>query len=144
LQPKCIINLVIAHAKTKIFGGAHYGLVYCLSIQGCRCRRGRRLSWMVQYIPRRMVICMHERATSDNYRSNLWLSQKTRPAVRVGDDDNWGTNNLNTYCGKMNVKIPSDIAAGDYLLRAEALALHTARQANGAQFYLTCCTPSAP
>lgn len=39
----------------------------------------------------------------------------------------------------MNVKIPSDIAAGDYLLRAEALALHTAGQANGAQFYMTCC-----
>jgi cellulase len=70
--------------------------------------------------------------------------QKIRPAVRVGDDDNWGTNNLNTCCGKMNVKIPSDIAAGDYLLRVEALALHTARQANDAQFYLICCTPSAP
>jgi hypothetical protein len=93
---------------------------YCLSVQGCRRRRGRRLSWIVQDTPRRVVICMHERASSDNYRSNLWLWQKTRPAVKVGDDDNWGTNNLNTCCGKMNVKIPSDIAAGDYLLRVDA------------------------
>ncbi|KAI6353832.1 hypothetical protein MCOR31_011627 [Pyricularia oryzae] len=43
-----------------------------------------------------------------------------------GDDDYWGTKDLNTCCGKMNVKIPSDIAPGDYLLRAEALALHAA------------------
>lgn len=40
----------------------------------------------------------------------------------------------------MNVVIPSDIAPGDYLLRAEVIALHTAGQANGAQFYVTCCT----
>ncbi|PMD57766.1 lytic polysaccharide monooxygenase [Hyaloscypha bicolor E] len=57
---------------------------------------------------------------------------------RVGDDDNWGTKDLNTCCGKTNVKIPSDIAAEDYLLRAEALALYTARKANGTQFYMTC------
>jgi lytic cellulose monooxygenase (C1-hydroxylating) len=67
------------------------------------------------------------------------ILQKT--GGKVGDDDNWGTKDLNTCCGKMNVKIPSDIPAGDYLLRAEALALHTAGQANGAQFYMTCCKP---
>jgi lytic cellulose monooxygenase (C1-hydroxylating) len=38
----------------------------------------------------------------------------------------------------MNVKIPTDIPAGDYLLRAEA-ALHTASSLGGAQFYMTCC-----
>jgi lytic cellulose monooxygenase (C1-hydroxylating) len=38
----------------------------------------------------------------------------------------------------MDVKIPSDIQAGDYLLRAEALALHTAGQAGNAQFYVSC------
>lgn len=43
----------------------------------------------------------------------------------------------------MNVKIPSDIAAGDYLLRAEALALHTAGSLKGAQFYMTCCMSSS-
>jgi len=39
----------------------------------------------------------------------------------------------------MNVKIPTDIPAGDYLLRAEALALHVASSIGGAQFYMTCC-----
>ena len=38
----------------------------------------------------------------------------------------------------MSFKIPSDIAAGDYLLRAEALALHTAGALGQAQFYMTC------
>jgi len=58
--------------------------------------------------------------------------------ARVGDDDNWGTRDLNTCCGRMNVLIPKDIPAGDYLLRAEAIALHTASSIGGAQFYMTC------
>jgi len=36
------------------------------------------------------------------------------------------------------VKIPSDIAPGDYLLRAEVIALHTASSLNSAQFYASC------
>jgi hypothetical protein len=36
----------------------------------------------------------------------------------------------------MDVKIPADIASGDYLLRAEALALHTAGQAGGARTFI--------
>ncbi|KAI0897012.1 glycoside hydrolase family 61 protein [Annulohypoxylon nitens] len=50
----------------------------------------------------------------------------------------WGNDLLNKNCGKQEVTIPSDIAPGDYLLRAETIALHTASQANGAQFYMTC------
>ncbi|KAI1656742.1 glycoside hydrolase family 61 protein [Daldinia decipiens] len=50
----------------------------------------------------------------------------------------WGNDILNKGCGKQDVKIPSDIAPGDYLLRAETIALHTASQAGGAQFYMTC------
>jgi cellulase len=55
-----------------------------------------------------------------------------------GSDDYWGTKDLNTNCGKMDVKIPANLAAGDYLLRAEAIALHSASGLNGAQFYVTC------
>ncbi|KAK6835126.1 glycosylhydrolase family 61-5 [Apiospora arundinis] len=55
-----------------------------------------------------------------------------------GDDDYWGTKDINTCCGRMDVKIPKDIANGDYLLRAEALALHTAGSSGQAQFYMTC------
>ncbi|KAI0534539.1 fungal cellulose binding domain-containing protein [Xylaria digitata] len=56
----------------------------------------------------------------------------------VGDGDNWGTNDLNSCCGKMDVVIPADTPSGDYLLRAEVIALHTAGQAGGAQFYMSC------
>ncbi|OTB04567.1 carbohydrate-binding module family 1 protein [Hypoxylon sp. CI-4A] len=56
----------------------------------------------------------------------------------VGDADNWGTNDLNSCCGKMDVPIPADTPAGDYLLRAEVIALHTASSAGGAQFYMSC------
>ncbi|OAA57431.1 glycoside hydrolase family 61 protein [Niveomyces insectorum RCEF 264] len=60
------------------------------------------------------------------------------PSGGSGDDDQWGTKDLNTCCGKMDVPLPADLDAGDYLLRAEALALHTAGSAGGAQFYMTC------
>jgi cellulase len=50
----------------------------------------------------------------------------------------WGTDSLNKNCGKREFTIPSKIPAGDYLVRAEAIALHAAGQAGGAQFYMTC------
>ncbi|KAI5862283.1 lytic polysaccharide monooxygenase [Durotheca rogersii] len=56
----------------------------------------------------------------------------------VGDADNWGTNDLNACCGKMDVPLPADTPDGDYLLRAEVIALHTAGSAGGAQFYISC------
>lgn len=55
-----------------------------------------------------------------------------------GDDDFWGVKDIETCCGRMNVKIPSDIPSGDYLLRAEAIALHAASPNGGAQFYMSC------
>lgn len=55
-----------------------------------------------------------------------------------GDDDSWGTKDLNACCGRMDVKIPSDLPSGDYLLRAEVIALHTAGSSGGAQLYMTC------
>jgi len=50
----------------------------------------------------------------------------------------WGTDSLNKNCGKREFTIPSKIPAGDYLVRAEAIALHAAGQTGGAQFYMTC------
>lgn len=50
----------------------------------------------------------------------------------------WGTDLLNENCGKRTFKLPSKIPAGDYLVRAEAIALHTAGQSGGAQFYMSC------
>lgn len=50
-----------------------------------------------------------------------------------GSDDYWGTKDLNLHCGKLDVKIPTGLAPGDYLLRAEAIALHAAGSSGGAQ-----------
>jgi lytic cellulose monooxygenase (C1-hydroxylating) len=56
-----------------------------------------------------------------------------------GRTDNWGTVDMNNCCGHVDVKIPTDIPAGDYLLRAEVIALHVASSSGGAQFYMSCC-----
>ena len=40
--------------------------------------------------------------------------------------------------GKLSFTIPKNLAAGDYLLRAEAIALHAASSAGGAQHYVSC------
>ncbi|KAK7687290.1 hypothetical protein QCA50_009795 [Cerrena zonata] len=52
--------------------------------------------------------------------------------------DYWATDVLNANCGKYDVKIPADIAPGQYLLRAEVIALHVAGSVGGAQFYMSC------
>jgi lytic cellulose monooxygenase (C1-hydroxylating) len=54
------------------------------------------------------------------------------------DNKTWGTDMLNTNCGKFAVTVPAGLTAGDYLVRAEAIALHTASQVNGAQLYMAC------
>ncbi|KAL2269333.1 hypothetical protein VTJ83DRAFT_1517 [Remersonia thermophila] len=63
--------------------------------------------------------------------SSAWAK---KPGGSSGDDDHWGTRDLNACCGRMDVPIPADLADGDYLLRAEALALH----AMPGQFYMSC------
>lgn len=102
----------------EAIGGAHHGpvQVYLSKVSDATTADGTSTGWFKIF-------------------SNSWSKKSSG---RVGDDDNWGTRDLNACCGKMNVKIPSDIPSGDYLLRAEALALHTAGQAGGAQFYMTC------
>lgn len=66
---------------------------------------------------------------------NTW---KKAEGSSQGDGDYWGTKDLNYNCGKLSFDIPSDIAPGDYLLRAEAIALHAASSSGGAQHYVTC------
>jgi len=45
---------------------------------------------------------------------------------------------LNANCGKKEFTVPADLATGDYLIRAEEIALHAAQSAGGAQLYMTC------
>ncbi|KAK3305662.1 glycoside hydrolase family 61 protein [Chaetomium strumarium] len=53
---------------------------------------------------------------------------------RFGGSLTWPTNGARS----VPVKIPSCLQNGDYLLRAEHIALHSAGSAGGAQFYISC------
>lgn len=46
----------------------------------------------------------------------------------------WATHRAQTF----EFKLPEDTPDGEYLLRAEGLALHAAHKANNAQFYVAC------
>jgi hypothetical protein len=58
------------------------------------------------------------------------------------DDSNlpgtWATDNLISANNSWTVTIPSTIAAGNYVLRHEIIALHSAGESNGAQNYPQC------
>ncbi|KAF2474916.1 uncharacterized protein BDR25DRAFT_215241 [Lindgomyces ingoldianus] len=101
----------------EAIGGAHYGpvLVYMSKVS--------------------------DASTADGSSSFFKVFEDTwgkASSTSQGSDDYWGTKDLNLNCGKMDVKIPTNLAPGDYLLRAEAIALHAASSAGGAQFYITC------
>ncbi|KAI2465248.1 lytic polysaccharide monooxygenase [Annulohypoxylon bovei var. microspora] len=104
---------------TEAIGGAHYGpvQVYMASVGSSSTADGSTASWFKIF-------------------ADTWA--RSSASSSSGDDDSWGTKDINACCGRMDVAIPADLAAGDYLLRAEALALHTAAQSGGAQFYVTC------
>lgn len=102
--------------SNEAIGGAHYGpvLVYMAAVDDASSAEGADAAWFKVF-------------------EDTWSS-----AGASGSDDNWGTKDLNTCCGKMDVPVPKDLAPGDYLLRAEAIALHAAGSEGGAQFYMTC------
>ncbi|ORY11490.1 glycoside hydrolase [Clohesyomyces aquaticus] len=104
------------NCKNEAIGGAHYGpvLVYMTKVS--------------------------DASTADGSTGWFKIFEDGWAAANKGaaDNDYWGVKDLNACCGKMDVKIPSDIAPGDYLLRAEVVALHTAGQAGGAQLYMSC------
>ncbi|CAE6431272.1 unnamed protein product [Rhizoctonia solani] len=52
--------------------------------------------------------------------------------------DYWGTDVMNANCGKVEFTIPADLEAGNYLIRAEVIALHVAGSVGGAQLYMSC------
>jgi cellulase len=50
----------------------------------------------------------------------------------------WATQTLNANCGHRSFTVPADLEPGDYLIRAEVIALHVASSVGGAQFYMSC------
>ncbi|KAF8606701.1 hypothetical protein BDV93DRAFT_553183 [Ceratobasidium sp. AG-I] len=82
----------------------------------------------------------------------IYMAKVDSAATAIGSDANWfkvahtglvstdywGTDVMNANCGKVTFTIPSDIAPGQYLIRAEVIALHVAGSVGGAQFYISC------
>ncbi|KAL2118021.1 hypothetical protein VTJ04DRAFT_7681 [Mycothermus thermophilus] len=54
------------------------------------------------------------------------------------DGTTWGTERVIFGQGRHTIKIPECIEPGQYLLRAEMIALHGAQNYPGAQFYMEC------
>ncbi|KAI0765645.1 glycoside hydrolase family 61 protein [Trametes elegans] len=54
------------------------------------------------------------------------------------DDQSWGLDRMVANKGNVTFKIPECIEDGQYLLRHELIALHTAQKPGGAQFFLEC------
>ncbi|KAI2608024.1 glycoside hydrolase family 61 protein [Hypoxylon sp. NC1633] len=50
----------------------------------------------------------------------------------------WGVDHMIANQGWVNFSLPTCVAPGDYLMRVEIIALHSAYAANGAQFYMSC------
>ncbi|KJA23211.1 lytic polysaccharide monooxygenase [Hypholoma sublateritium FD-334 SS-4] len=76
-------------------------------------------------------------ATSAVASSANWFKVSESGLVS-NNPDYWAVQVLNNNCGHYTFQIPADIAPGNYLLRAEVIALHTASSVGGAQFYPGC------
>ncbi|KAF2758432.1 hypothetical protein EJ05DRAFT_492754 [Pseudovirgaria hyperparasitica] len=70
---------------------------------------------------------------SSNGEGDVWL----KLAEDGYDGTKWGVDRLIANKGKHSITVPN-IAAGQYLLRPEIIALHEANNQGGAQFYMEC------
>lgn len=73
-------------------------------------------------------------AVSDDGVGDGWF--KIQEEGMSGDE--WGTTNVINGEGRHEIQIPECIEEGQYLLRAEMIALHGAGSYPGAQFYMEC------
>ncbi|KAF7790518.1 hypothetical protein EIP86_001474 [Pleurotus ostreatoroseus] len=99
--------------------------------------------------------CANEAIGGDHYGPiNIYMAKVDDATSAVGSDaswfkvfdmgmpsnnpDFWATEVLNDNCGHFTFTVPSGIAPGNYLIRAEVIALHVASTVGGAQFYMSC------
>ncbi|KAG8788136.1 hypothetical protein FRC16_001451, partial [Serendipita sp. 398] len=65
---------------------------------------------------------------------NVWFKIAQTGATFSGGAMNWPSSGLTT----VSTKIPSSLRAGEYLLRVEHIALHSAGSVGGSQHYISC------
>jgi lytic cellulose monooxygenase (C1-hydroxylating) len=71
--------------------------------------------------------------TASNGAGNVWI----KLAEEGYANGKWAVDNLIANKGKHSITLP-DLAAGEYLLRPEILALHEGMTLGGAQWYMEC------
>jgi len=76
-------------------------------------------------------------AVTDVGYGSGWFKISEAGLTNVATQD-WATTDLIAAAGVQNITIPSCIEDGQYLLRAELIALHAANEEGGAQFYMEC------
>lgn len=94
---------------TQAIGGNHYGpvMVYMGKVDNAATASAASVSWF--------------KVAEDGYSGTV---------------ASWGTEILNSNCGKKTFTVPKSIASGNYLVRAEAIALHAG--AGNPQPYVAC------
>ncbi|KAJ1303523.1 hypothetical protein OPQ81_011708 [Rhizoctonia solani] len=65
----------------------------------------------------------------------IYMAKVDNAATAVGSDANWFKV---AQTGLSSLLSPSDLPAGNYLIRAEVIALHVASSVGGAQLYMSC------
>ncbi|KAJ3742536.1 glycosyl hydrolase family 61-domain-containing protein [Lentinula detonsa] len=89
------------------------------------------------YGPINIYLASVEDATTADGSSASWF-KISEIGLPSDNPDYWGTEVLNDNCGHYTFTIPPDVKPGNYLLRAEVIALHVASSVGGAQFYMSC------
>ncbi|KAH7137917.1 endoglucanase-like protein II [Dendryphion nanum] len=72
--------------------------------------------------------------TSSNGEGNVWV----KLAEEGLSGGKWAVETLVANRGKHSITLPTGLAAGEYLLRPEIIALHEGDRPSGAQFYMGC------
>jgi len=76
-------------------------------------------------------------AASFNGQGSVW-TKIYQSGLLNPTTQQWATDVVNATNGKHSIVIPKSLPAGEYLLRAEIIALHVASTYPGAQFYIGC------
>ncbi|KAF9000239.1 glycoside hydrolase [Cyathus striatus] len=76
-------------------------------------------------------------AASFNGQGAVW-TKVYQSGLLNPSSQQWATDIVNSNGGKHSFKLPASLPAGEYLIRAEIIALHVASSYPGAQFYIGC------
>ncbi|KAF5378744.1 hypothetical protein D9615_007007 [Tricholomella constricta] len=98
--------------RNEAIGGNHYGpvLVYMAAVSDAKTAVGAQANWF----------------------------KVSQMGLVSNSPDYFGSRVLNDNCGHYTFKVPANLAPGNYLIRAEVIALHVAGGSGGAQFYPAC------